>query len=39
MAKKRQQEEEREVQPINESTQLLRKQTIKELIAPSGIDA
>ena len=39
MAKKRQQEEERKVQPINESTQLLRKQTIKELIAPSGIDA
>ena len=39
MAKKRQQEEEREQQPINESTQLLRKQTIKELIAPSGIDA
>ena len=31
MAKKRQQEEERKVQPINESTQLLRKQTIKEL--------
>ena len=39
MAKKRQQEEERKVQPINESSQLLRKQTIKELIAPSGIDA
>ena len=39
MAKKRQQEEERKMQPINEDSQLLRKQTIKELIAPSGIDA
>lgn len=38
MAKKKQQEEEKEIQ-INENSQLLRKQTIKELIAPSGIDA
>ena len=38
MARKKQQEVERRQQPKDES-QLLRRQTIKELIAPSGIDA
>ena len=38
MARKKQQEVERKQQPKDES-QLLRRQTIKELIAPSGIDA
>ena len=38
MAKKRQQEEEKKLQ-LNEESQLLNRQTIKELIAPSGIDA
>ncbi len=38
MLKRKQQEVERKQQPKEES-QLLRKQTIKELIAPSGIDA
>ena len=38
MARKKQQEVEKRQQSSEES-QLLRKQTIKELIAPSGIDA
>lgn len=38
MAKRKQQEVEKRQQPSEES-QLLRKKTIKELIAPSGIDA
>ena len=38
MAKRKQQEVEKN-QQYNENSQLLRKQTIKELIAPSGIDA
>ena len=38
MARKKQQEVE-EKQQNNEETQLLKRQTIKELIAPSGIDA
>ena len=38
MLRKKQQEVERKQQPSNE-TQLLKRQTIKELIAPSGIDA
>ena len=38
MARKKRQEVERRQQPSEES-QLLRRQTIKELIAPSGIDA
>ena len=41
MARKKQQEEERNLQQFSTEpeTQLFRKQTIKELIAPSGIDA
>lgn len=38
MAKRKQQEVEKN-QQYNENSQLLRRQTIKELIAPSGIDA
>ena len=38
MARKRQQEAEKKLQ-LNEESQLLNRQTIKELIAPSGIDA
>ena len=38
MARKKQQEVEKRQQP-NEESQLLKRQTIKELIAPSGIDA
>ena len=38
MLRKKQQKVERKQQPSNE-TQLLKRQTIKELIAPSGIDA
>ena len=39
MFKRKQQEEEKNLQQNNEQTQLLKKQSIKELIAPSGIDA
>ena len=38
MARKKQQEEEKKLQHSEES-QILKRQTIKELIAPSGIDA
>ena len=41
MAKVKRQEEERNLQQFNsnENTQLFKQQSIKELIAPSGIDA
>ena len=38
MAKRKQQEVERS-QQYSENSQLLKRQTIKELIAPSGINA
>ena len=39
MRKEKRQEVEKRQQPNNNEPQLLKRQTIKELIAPSGIDA
>ena len=39
MFKRKQQEEEKSLPQNNDQPQLLKRQSIKELIAPSGIDA